>query len=96
MKLKLLFILVLFGLAGAGWGAWDLYQPYRGYGDPEFVEIAPGTGAPAIVDLLVSRGVLAHRWPFLMRYWITRSHHRLKAGSITLTVRCAPLMFIES
>ncbi len=80
MKLKLLFIIVVLCLAGAGWGAWDLYQPYRGYGDPEFVEVTPGTGAPAIVDLLVSRGVLAHRWPFLARYWVMRSHHRLKAG----------------
>ena len=40
----------------------------------------PGTGAPEIADLLVSRGVLAHRWPFLARYWVGRTRHRLKAG----------------
>jgi UPF0755 protein len=67
-------------LAGAAWLAWDLYQPYRGYADREMLEIAPGTGVPDIVDLLVSRGVLAHRWSFLARYWVGRSRHRIKAG----------------
>ena len=80
MMRKLTMIVALLALAGTALGAWDLYQPYRGYGDPEFVEITPGTGAPAIVDMLVSRGVLAHRWPFLVRYWVMRSHHRLRAG----------------
>jgi UPF0755 protein len=80
MKRRLAFIMVVLCLAGAAWGAWDLQQPYRGYTDREMVEIPPGTGAPAIVDLLVSHGVIAHRWPFLIRYMIGRSHHRLKAG----------------
>jgi UPF0755 protein len=80
MKRKLALIVIVLSLAGVAWGAWDLYQPYRGYADREMVEIAPGTGAPAIVDLLVSRGVLAHRGPFLARYWIGHTRHRLKAG----------------
>ncbi len=80
MKRTLAIIIVALCLAGVGWGAWDLYQPYKGYGEPEFVEIASGTGASDIADLLVSRGALAHRWPFLVRYWIFRSRHRLKAG----------------
>jgi len=80
MKGKLAAMVVALGLTGAAWGVWDLYQPYRGFGGREMLEIAPGTGAPAIADLLVSRGVLAHKWPFLARYWIGRSRHRLKAG----------------
>ena len=77
---KLALILVMLCLAGAGWVAWDLFQPYRGFSDREMVEIAPGTGAQAIADLLVSHGVLAHRWPFLARYLAGRRRHRLKAG----------------
>jgi UPF0755 protein len=80
MKRKLAAMVVLLCLAGAAWGAWDLYQPYRAFADREMLEIAPGMGAPAIVDLLVSRGVLAHRWPFLVRYWIGRTRHHLRAG----------------
>ena len=80
MKRKLAAIVVALCLAGAAWGAWDLYRPYRGFAGREMLEIPPGTGAPAIADLLVSRGVLAHRWPFLARYWIGRTRHRLKAG----------------
>ena len=80
MKRKLAMIVVTLCLAGAAWGAWDLYQPYRGYADRVMLEIPSGTGPSAIADLLVSRGVLAHRWPFLARYWIGRTRHRLKAG----------------
>jgi len=80
MKRKLAAIIVVLCLAGAAWGVWNLYQPYRGFAGREMLEIAPGTSAPAIADLLVARGVLAHKWPFLARYWIGRPRHRLKAG----------------
>jgi UPF0755 protein len=80
MMRTLAAILVLLCLGGAGWVAWDLYQPYRGFAGPVMLEIAPGTGAPDIADLLVARGVLAHKWPFLARYWIARTRRRLKAG----------------
>lgn len=77
---KLAALVLLLCLAGAGWVAWDLNRPYRGFAAPEKVEIAPGTPVPAIAALLVSRGVLAHQLPFLIRYWIARKHHSLKAG----------------
>jgi UPF0755 protein len=80
MMRKLAAISVALCLGGAAWAAWDLYHPYRGYTEPQMVEIAPGTDVPAIADLLVSRGVLAHRLPFLGRYVIGRTRHRLKAG----------------
>jgi UPF0755 protein len=80
MKRKLAAMVVALCLAGAAWGAWDLYRPYRGFAAPAMVEIPPGMGAPAIADLLVARGVLAHRWPFLARYWMGRTRRRLKAG----------------
>ncbi len=91
MKRKLAAMAVLLGLAGAAWGAWDLYHPYRGFAAREFVDIAPGTSAPEIADLLVSRGVLAHRWPFLARYWVGRTRHRLKAGEYLFDRPLRPL-----
>jgi len=80
MKRKLAAMVVLLCLAGAAWGVADLYRPYRGFAGREMLEIPPGMGAPAITDLLVSRGVLAHRWPFLVRYSVGRTRRRLKAG----------------
>jgi len=80
MKRKLAAMFVVLCLAGAAWGVWDLYRPYRGFAGREMLEIPPGMGAPAIAGLLVDRGVLAHRWPFLPRYWMGRYHRRLKAG----------------
>ncbi len=81
MKRALAMIVVAICLAGAGWTAWQLYQPYSGYTEREIVEIVPRTGTLPIADLLASRGVIAHEWPFLVRCWIGRARHRhLKAG----------------
>src|ERR1017187_373946 len=80
MMRKLAAIIVALCLGGAAWAAWDLYHPYRGYTEPQMGEIAPGTDVPAIADLLVSRGLLAHRLPVLGRYVLGRTRHRLKAG----------------
>jgi UPF0755 protein len=81
MKRKLAAVVVLLGLAGAAWGFWDLYRPYRGSSVPVLLEIPPGMGTPAIAGLLANHGVLAHRVPFLARYLIGRTRHqRLKAG----------------
>ena len=91
MKLKLAMIVVALCLAGAAWGVWDFYRPYRGFADRIMLEIPPGTGAPAIADLLLSRGVLAHRWPFLARYWMGRNHRRLKAGEYLFDRPLRPL-----
>jgi UPF0755 protein len=91
MKLKFAALMVVLCLAGAGWGVWDLYQPSRGFAGREMVEIAPGTGAPAIADLFVCRGVLVHRWPFLARYWIGRTRHRLRAGEYLFDRPLRPL-----
>lgn len=77
---RLTLVLILIALGGTGWIAWDLYRPYRGYLGGQFVLIEPGTNALGTASLLVERGVLAHRWPFLFRYVLGRSHRRLQAG----------------
>jgi len=80
MKRKLVLLVFAAALAFGGWCAWDLHQPYRGYADPQMLEIPSGMGARGVADLLVVHGVLARRWPFLIRYYIGHAHHRLKAG----------------
>jgi UPF0755 protein len=78
---RVLAIFVLIAALAGGWLAWNLFQPYLGHSDKEIVEVAPGTGTVAISELLVSRGVLSSKWPFLARTLIGRARHRrLKAG----------------
>ncbi len=77
----LILAIVALALAGAGWLARDLGRPYRGYTDSLLIIIEPGTRAPEVAQILVARGVLAHRLPFLLLYEIGRTRHRaLKAG----------------
>jgi UPF0755 protein len=42
--------------------------------------IEPGSRASQVADLLVARGVLRHRLPFLVRYWAGRPRRALRAG----------------
>ena len=58
----------------------ELYRPYQAYSGEVLVDIEPGTGAPRVAELLVEKGVLPHRLPFLLRYWVSRPSHTLKAG----------------
>jgi UPF0755 protein len=73
----LVAVIVLFP---ALWVWTDLYRPYRGYSGNLLLEIEPGARAMSVAELLVRRGVLARRVPFLFRYWLGRPHHTLKAG----------------
>ena len=76
-----IFFLVLVALAGvAFWIASDLLLPYRGYAGRLLLVIEPGSRATQVADLLVARGVLRHRLPFLVRYWAARPRNRLRAG----------------
>ncbi len=91
MKFKLATAVVAICLAVVGWGLWDLYHPFVGFTGREIVEISPGTGAPAIADLLIAKGVLAHKWPFLACYEYGRSRHRLKAGEYLFDRAARPI-----
>jgi len=76
------FLLLLIACAvGGALVERELYRPYKGYSENVILEIAPGTRAPDLANTLVQRGVLAHRWPFLLRYFAGRvSRRRVKAG----------------
>ncbi|MFB3922349.1 MAG: endolytic transglycosylase MltG [Terriglobia bacterium] len=80
MTKRLLVILIVVMLAGLGWAARELYRPYRGFSGNVMVVIEPGTHSVRAAGLLVERGVLASRWPFLLRYWVARPRASLKAG----------------
>jgi peptidoglycan lytic transglycosylase G len=67
-------------LAASAWLAIELYRPYRGYQRSVLLEIESGSRSLDMAQLLVSRGVLRYRLPFLVRYWLGRPRHRLKAG----------------
>jgi len=59
----------------------DVWRPYRGFAGDLIVEIQPGTRATEVAQLLMSGGVLVHRWPFLFLYEFGRiRHHTVKAG----------------
>jgi UPF0755 protein len=75
-------LLLFFGAAAVGlsWVAFDLLSPYRGYAGNILLVIEPGARASQAADLLVARGVLRHRLPFLLRYWAGRPRHALRAG----------------
>ena len=75
-------LLLAFGAAAVGllWLASDLLSPYRGYSGNMLLVIEPGSRASQVADLLVARGVLRDRLPFLVRYWAGRPRHALRAG----------------
>jgi UPF0755 protein len=75
-------LLLVFGAAAVGllWLAFDLLSPYRGYSGNMLLVIEPGSRASQVADLLVARGVLRDRLPFLVRYWAGRPRHALRAG----------------
>lgn len=77
-KVLVLFVLVVIFVA---WNAWQARRRYRGFSGSVVVTIDPGTHAFEVAALLVSRGVIAHRIPFLFVYGLGRTARRtLKAG----------------
>jgi UPF0755 protein len=80
MRKCLVILLGVFALVLLGWTWRDLYRPYRGYSGRLIYLLEPGTRASQAATMLVERGVLARRWPFLLRYWLGRPGHTLKAG----------------
>jgi UPF0755 protein len=81
MKRWLLLFAALAALGGAAWIIDNVRRPFRGYSGNLILVIEPGTHVPEVARLLASRGVLAHRLPFLLLNECGRArHHKLKAG----------------
>jgi UPF0755 protein len=75
--MKKWFLIIPIGVlvAAALWMANGLYRPFRGYTGNVIVVVKPGMHAQSVADELARDRVLAHRLPFLFRYWLGRRHH---------------------
>ena len=91
MKKKLLALVILLAIAGLAVIGVQALRPYRGYSGQVIVDIPPGTQAPEVASRLLAKGVLAHRWPFLLVYAIGRWRHHLKAGEYLFDRPLRPL-----
>lgn len=76
--IRLALLLVLLGVAGAGYVAYRLNQPYQGFRDPVFIEFSRGTSTSAMATMLADQGVIRSPWIFLAARTIRRAH--LQAG----------------
>jgi UPF0755 protein len=63
---RVLFLLVLIGLAAAAFTYWAVGTPYAGSGQPVFVVIEPGTPTRAMASMLARAGVIRSDWSFLV------------------------------
>ena len=91
MKKKILALAVLAFIACLGVTGTEILRSYRGYAGQTIVEIPPGTQAPEVATRLVEKGVIAHRWPFLLIYGADRWRHHLKAGEYLFDHPMRPL-----
>ena len=91
MKKKILALIALVIIAGLAIISVEVLRPYRGYTGQMIVDIPPGTQAPEVANQLVAKGVLAHRWPFLLLYGAGRWRHHLKAGEYLFNRSMRPL-----
>jgi len=69
----------------------EILRPYRGYTGQSIVDIPQGTQAPQIATLLAEKGVIAHRWPFLLIYGAGRWRYHVKAGEYLFDRPLRPL-----
>lgn len=63
--LRPLLILLILLLAGAGYVAWELHQPYAAFQEETFIEFPKGTSTLAMARMLAAGGVIPHAWEFL-------------------------------
>jgi len=64
--LRRLGVVILVGVAAAGWCGWRLTRPYQAFGAETFVEFPRGTGSRALAAALARAGVVRSRWDFLL------------------------------
>lgn len=67
-------------LAASAWVLLEWRTPYRGYEGEALVEVPRGTGAGAVLDRLVARGVVRHRLPVKLAYALRGDQASIKAG----------------
>jgi peptidoglycan lytic transglycosylase G len=92
MRKWLLALVVMLMLGGGAFLYRELERPYSGFHRSLIIEITPGTPTPEVAQLLVARGVLPNRVPFLLVHTVDRLRHRsLKAGEYLFDRPLTPL-----
>ena len=91
MKKFVIVAFLLLAVAGLAVVGAEILRPYRGYSGQVIMEIPPRTQAPEVANLLASKGVLAHKWPFLALYSLGRWRYHLKAGAYLFDRPLRPL-----
>jgi UPF0755 protein len=76
--IRAVLLLALIGVAGIGYAAYELNQPYKGFGEPVFIEFPHGTSTSAMATTLADKRVIRSRWLFLAARALRRAH--LQAG----------------
>jgi UPF0755 protein len=80
LALGLLAGAIVVALAGGAWIR-ALWQPYKGYAEPErFVDVPRGAGVSTIADTLARAGIVRDRWSFRVAARLAGAERRLKAG----------------
>ncbi|MGD0666558.1 MAG: endolytic transglycosylase MltG [Bryobacteraceae bacterium] len=83
-------VVILAGVAFAGWCGWRLTRPYRAFGAETFVEFPRGTGSSAIAAALAQAGVIRSRWDFLLARVLSPAR-KLRAGEYRFDRAASPL-----
>lgn len=91
MKKAVLILGILVIVAGLAFIGVEVLRPYRGYSGTLIVDIPQGMPARKVAIRLEAKGVLAHRWPFLLLYGLGRWREQLKAGEYLFDHSMRPL-----
>lgn len=86
--------LTLFVVLAAGFAAFRLAAPYRGFQGEAFVEFPRGTSTETMAILLTKAGVLRSRWDFLAARAVNRDHV-LQAGEYRFDRAASPLEIVD-
>lgn len=76
---RLLLVAILLVILAAGAVLYSVGLPYKGYGQPVFVDIAQGTSTAEMARLLTREGVVRSEWQFLLARMLQRGA-KLQAG----------------
>src|SRR5579862_767500 len=81
-------------LAGAGWLAYELFRPYRGFESAVFIDFQRGTGTRQMAAQLAEAGVIAHTWEFLLLRAFERGR-ALQAGEYRFEKPASPIQIFD-
>lgn len=87
-------VVILAGVAAAGWCGWRLTRPYRAFGAETFVEFPRGTGSRALATALADAGVVRSRWDFLLARALSPTR-KLRAGEYRFDRAASPLQVFD-